>query len=165
MMQHVQRTVSPDGTERWGDLRAIPSFDAAARSSELLPSGRLPYETALDLTDFITQTAAQTGQPEPAPQGQTGQPEPAPRDQQRQAPPASRDQATEPVPARSDNPTVENSLPAAEEPEHSLDLARIGWSITTIAFLIAMVVLALRGDIGYAGVTLAVAVAAAINLF
>ncbi len=153
-MQHVQRTVSPDGTERWGDLRAIPSFDAAFRSSELLPSGRLPYETALDLTDFVTQTAAQTGQPEPAP-----------RDQQRQAPPAARDQATEPVPARSDNPTVENSLPAAEEPEHSLDLARIGWSITTIAFLIAMVVLALRGDIGYAGVTLAVAIAAAINLF
>jgi hypothetical protein len=61
---------------------------------------------------------------------------------------------------------VEEALPATEESTDSpLDLRRIVWSLTTVAFLIAMVVLGLRGDIGYAGVTLAVAVAAAINLF
>lgn len=91
--------------------------------------------------------------------------EPAPDDQPRQASRDLSEQPTEPVPAREDNSPVENSLPAAEEPENSVDLGRIGWSITTLAFLIAMVVLALRRDIGYAGVTLAVAVAAGINLF
>lgn len=61
---------------------------------------------------------------------------------------------------------MEETLPVADEAsENSLDLPRIAWSITTVAFLIAMVVLLLRGDIGYAGVTLAVALAAAINLF
>jgi hypothetical protein len=61
---------------------------------------------------------------------------------------------------------VEETLPVGEEAhENSVNLPRIAWSITTVAFLIAMVVLLLRGDIGYAGVTLAVALAAAINLF
>lgn len=61
---------------------------------------------------------------------------------------------------------MEETLPAADEAsEKSLDLPRIAWAITTLAFLLAMVILLLRGDIGYAGVTLAVALAAAINLF
>lgn len=64
-----------------------------------------------------------------------------------------------------DNGAVEERLPT--EPgavEESLDLARLCWLLTTVAFLIAVVVLVLRGDMGYAGVTLAVALAAAINL-
>jgi hypothetical protein len=46
-----------------------------------------------------------------------------------------------------------------------VDLARIGWLATVIACLIAVVILALQGYYGYAGVTLAVAISAAINLF
>lgn len=63
-------------------------------------------------------------------------------------------------------PVVEDTVPAADDlTDSSVDLSRIAWSVTTLAFLTAMVVLLLRGDIGYAGVTLAVAIAAAINLF
>jgi hypothetical protein len=45
-----------------------------------------------------------------------------------------------------------------------VDLARLGWLLTVIACLIAVLILALQGYYGYAGVTLAVAVSAAINL-
>jgi hypothetical protein len=45
-----------------------------------------------------------------------------------------------------------------------VDLARIGWLATVVACLIAVLILALQGYYGYAGVTLAVAIAAAINL-
>lgn len=45
-----------------------------------------------------------------------------------------------------------------------MDLARIAWLLTVIACLIAVVILALNNYYGYAGVTLAVAVSAAINL-
>lgn len=45
-----------------------------------------------------------------------------------------------------------------------VDLGRIGWLATVVACLIAVVILALQGYYGYAGVTLAVAIAAAINL-
>ena len=45
-----------------------------------------------------------------------------------------------------------------------MDLARFGWLATVLACLIAVVILALQGYFGYAGVTLAVAVSAAINL-
>ena len=45
-----------------------------------------------------------------------------------------------------------------------MDLARIGWLATVVACLIAVVILVLQGYFGYAGVTLAVAIAAAINL-
>jgi hypothetical protein len=64
-------------------------------------------------------------------------------------------------------PVVEDTIPAPDDltDSSSLELSRIAWSITTIAFLMAMVVLGLRGDMGYAGVTLAVALAAGINLF
>lgn len=46
-----------------------------------------------------------------------------------------------------------------------MDLARAGWLATVLIFLIAVLILVVQGYYGYAGVTLAVAVAAAINLF
>ena len=45
-----------------------------------------------------------------------------------------------------------------------MDLARIGWLVTVLACLVAVLILVLEGYYGYAGVTLAVAVSAAINL-
>jgi hypothetical protein len=45
-----------------------------------------------------------------------------------------------------------------------VNLARIAWLVTVIALLIAVVILAVQGYFGYAGVTLAVAASAAINL-
>jgi hypothetical protein len=45
-----------------------------------------------------------------------------------------------------------------------VDLARIGWLVTVIVCLITILVLVLQGYYGYAGVTLAVALSAAINL-
>jgi hypothetical protein len=52
----------------------------------------------------------------------------------------------------------------AEGENTAVDLARIGWLATVVACLIAVVILALQGYYGYAGVTLAVAISAAINL-
>jgi hypothetical protein len=43
-------------------------------------------------------------------------------------------------------------------------LARIAWLLTVLACLIAGLILVLQGYVGYAGVTFAVAVSAAINL-
>jgi hypothetical protein len=45
-----------------------------------------------------------------------------------------------------------------------VDLARAAWLVTVLACLLAVAILVLDGYAGYAGVTLAVAVAAAINL-
>jgi len=45
-----------------------------------------------------------------------------------------------------------------------MDLARTAWLLTVVALLIAVAILALNNYYGYAGVTLAVAVSAAINL-
>ena len=45
-----------------------------------------------------------------------------------------------------------------------VDLARIAWLATVLACLVAVVILALDRYYGYAGVTLAVALSAAINL-
>jgi hypothetical protein len=45
-----------------------------------------------------------------------------------------------------------------------VDLARIGWLGTTAACMIAVVILMIQGYYGYAGVTFAVALSAAINL-
>jgi hypothetical protein len=44
-------------------------------------------------------------------------------------------------------------------------LARAGWLVTVLACLIAVLVLLTQGYYGYAAVTFAVAVSAAINLF
>ena len=46
-----------------------------------------------------------------------------------------------------------------------MDLARVWWIVTVVACLVAVLILVLEGYIGYAGVTLAVAIAAAVNLF
>ena len=45
-----------------------------------------------------------------------------------------------------------------------MDLTRIAWLVTVVACLIAVLGLVLQGYLGYAGVTLAVAISAAINL-
>ena len=45
-----------------------------------------------------------------------------------------------------------------------MDLARIAWLATVLACLIAVLILLLQGYFGYAGVTFAVAVSAAINV-
>lgn len=45
-----------------------------------------------------------------------------------------------------------------------MDLARIGWLTTVVACAIAVIILVIQGYYGYAGVTLAVAVSAGINL-
>jgi hypothetical protein len=46
-----------------------------------------------------------------------------------------------------------------------VDLARIAWLATVGVCLIVVVILVVEGYLGYAGVTFAVAVAAAVNLF
>jgi cell division protein FtsW (lipid II flippase) len=45
-----------------------------------------------------------------------------------------------------------------------VDLARIAWLVTALLCLIAVLILVLQRDFGYAAVTFAVAVSAAINL-
>jgi len=52
----------------------------------------------------------------------------------------------------------------AEGQNTTVDLARIGWLATVTACLIAVMILAVQGYYGYAVVTLAVAISAAINL-
>jgi hypothetical protein len=54
---------------------------------------------------------------------------------------------------------------AAEDSHPTVDLARVAWLVTVLSCLLAVTILALQGYVGYAGVTLAVALAAAINLF
>jgi hypothetical protein len=45
-----------------------------------------------------------------------------------------------------------------------MDLARVAWLVTVVGCLITVVILVLQGYLGYAAVTFAVAVSAAINL-
>jgi hypothetical protein len=56
----------------------------------------------------------------------------------------------------------ENTRMDAEE--STVNLGRIAWVVTVVACLIAVLILILDGYYGYAGVTLAVAISAAINL-
>lgn len=44
------------------------------------------------------------------------------------------------------------------------DFARIAWAATVLICLVTVLILVLQGYLGYAGVTLAVAISAAINL-
>jgi hypothetical protein len=46
----------------------------------------------------------------------------------------------------------------------AVNLGRIAWLLTALACLVAVLILVLEGYYGYAGVTLAVAVSAAINI-
>jgi hypothetical protein len=48
--------------------------------------------------------------------------------------------------------------------EGTVNLGRLAWLITVVACLVAVLILILDGYYGYAGVTLAVAISAAINL-
>jgi hypothetical protein len=68
-------------------------------------------------------------------------------------------------PADAEEPT--ETEPAVREPDQNttVDLGRIAWLGTVFVCLVVVVVLVLEGYYGYAGVTFAVAVAAAINLF
>jgi hypothetical protein len=52
----------------------------------------------------------------------------------------------------------------ADGKNRDVDLGRIGWLATVVACLIAVLILVLQGYYGYAAVTLAVALSAAINL-
>jgi hypothetical protein len=45
-----------------------------------------------------------------------------------------------------------------------VDLARVGWFVTVLACLVAVLILLAEGYFGYASVTFAVAVSAGINL-
>jgi hypothetical protein len=45
-----------------------------------------------------------------------------------------------------------------------VDLARVAWLTTALACLLAAIILLMRGENGYAGVSIAVAISAAINL-
>lgn len=45
-----------------------------------------------------------------------------------------------------------------------MDLARFAWLATVLVCLVAVLILGLEGYFGYAGVTLAVAISAGINL-
>ena len=58
---------------------------------------------------------------------------------------------------------AEPSVGDADE-NTSVDLGRIAWLGTVLACLIAVLILVLQGYFGYAAVTLAVALAAGINL-
>ena len=97
-----------------------------------------------------TASQAKVHEEEPAPADVSAQPVPRP--------------VGEPVPLGQDNEEMQTE-PLSVPDESTVDLARIAWLVTAIAFLSAGVVLMLRGDMGYAGVTFAVALSAAINLF
>ncbi|HWD64402.1 MAG TPA: hypothetical protein VG405_04460 [Solirubrobacteraceae bacterium] len=118
------------------------------------------------MTDAPSQAARPSG--EPLPQTGGGEPVPPTGDNPEAVSPgaaAAQPQATQPD-GEETQPVVKDTVPAPDDvSDSSVDLSRIAWSITTAAFLTAMVVLVLRGDLGYAGVTLAVAIAAGINLF
>jgi hypothetical protein len=53
---------------------------------------------------------------------------------------------------------------AMDTEESAVNLGRLAWLVTVVACLIAVLILVLDGYYGYAGVTLAVAISAAINL-
>jgi hypothetical protein len=55
------------------------------------------------------------------------------------------------------------TIPPSRE-NRGVDLARIGWLATVLVCLVTVLILLLQGYYGYAGVTFAVAVSAAINL-
>ena len=57
--------------------------------------------------------------------------------------------------------------PTVQEPDQNtaVDLGRIAWLGTVAVCLFVVLILVLEGYYGYAGVTFAVAIAAAINLF
>ena len=71
-----------------------------------------------------------------------------------------------PVISSSDRADTAESEPTAGEADENtpVDLGRIAWFGTVVVCLIVVLILVVQGYYGYAGVTFAVAVAAAINL-
>jgi hypothetical protein len=69
-----------------------------------------------------------------------------------------------PNPPRGENVRVEDPRPD-ELDEPTVGLGRAAWFVTALACFVAAVIVFLEGYYGYGGVTLAVALAAAINLF
>jgi len=63
------------------------------------------------------------------------------------------------------DPVSEDEGVVPEDDNGIVDLGRMAWLGTVLACLIAVFVLVLQGYYGYAAVTLAVALAAGINLF
>jgi hypothetical protein len=61
--------------------------------------------------------------------------------------------------------TTEGRGVGDEDENGRVDLGRIAWLGTVVVCLITVLILVLQGYYGYAGVTLAVALAAGINLF
>jgi hypothetical protein len=62
------------------------------------------------------------------------------------------------------NPAGTAGTDSGDDEAPAFDLGRVAWLVTVLALLLAVTILVLNGYIGYAGVTLAVALAAAINL-
>ena len=75
--------------------------------------------------------------------------------------PATDTGVEEPPPTAPDPDRVDSSQ---EEEVGTINLARICWLITVGACLVGVLILALKREWGYAGVTFAVAISAAINL-
>jgi hypothetical protein len=75
------------------------------------------------------------------------------------------ERAPKPEPEQNDMTTGTNpGAPSELAEETTANLGRIAWLVTVGACLIAVVILLSQGYVGYAGVTFAVALAAAINL-
>jgi hypothetical protein len=74
------------------------------------------------------------------------------------------------LPVRGDRATTagepqQRTIRLSDRENTGVDLARTAWLVTVLACLIAVAILLTQGYLGYAGVTLAVALAAALNLF
>lgn len=74
-------------------------------------------------------------------------------------------EAAKAVPSPEPEPEQGSDTAPDEDNQPAVDLARVAWLATVVGCLVAVAVLALQGYIGYAGVTFAVAVSAATNLF
>jgi hypothetical protein len=66
-------------------------------------------------------------------------------------------------PDRDESPPAD-PVPRDEDENTAVDLGRLAWLGTVLACLIAVLILVLQGYYGYAAVTFAVALSAAINL-
>ena len=77
-------------------------------------------------------------------------------------PPVAAEKAVRPIRI----PQIANFPPMIDEQSEKrrADLARVAWLVTVVICLVTVLILALQGYLGYAGVTFAVAISAAINL-
>ena len=71
--------------------------------------------------------------------------------------------APSPKPPPGENALVDDPMP--DEDQDGFNLGRAAWFVTALVAFVAAVIVFLEGYYGYAGVTFAVALAAAINLF